>query len=180
MPCAFMLDRIMARLASWRSWMAVGVLALAFSGCQYDPDANLYVTTWPADRTVVGKYVLEEQRVDFGSKVSGAVYVTLRPDHRYEVENFPVWELACIAHYKLSKYWSGGGTWKVDVTGGMGNGWGKVQDIYGIQFDPPLQGTGSPGIGPHCDVTHEKSPHGLIIGYGDPDGGNSIRFEAVK
>ena len=158
------------------------VLVCAFtwiSGCQYDPFADSYTQKKPLASDIPGTYVLSDQTLNDmpidkltarnGSK-SSPHQLILYSNGTFSMINMPVWAgdwaNKSIDEWSISKFQSGSGRWKIEVTR-----MGDDADYWGLTFTSPNISVGN------ATFSGEKSPYDIIFGYGDPDEGNAMIYE---
>jgi len=149
---------------------AIGVfLMLAFTGCD-----RVFVAT-PREPDLVGIYKLTADSENFlrEHKAYGPIPVSvieLKSGSIISIRNLP--DCAVDGFGEGSGvFLSGDGKWTVD----------KAFLGYGLNVDIADGGTMKPGIyaGPWVDIRRRSSPHVLEITVGDPDSGESIKYERV-
>ena len=143
---------------------------LAIAGCD-----RVFVAD-PREPDLVGVYRLTSDSEGFLREQKGygsipVSVVELRPGSSISVRNLP--DCAVDGFGRGSgAFVSGNGKWRLD----------KAFVGYGLTLDIAAGGTMKPGIyaGPWVAIRRRSSPHVLQISVGDPDSGESIRYERVS
>lgn len=167
--------------------LKLGILIVALasvSGCQFDPYADDYTRSKPKKSDLIGTYFLsgqtlnntpiEQLKARDGSSPSPHKLI-LRSDGTFSILNMPMWvgnwANGSSDEWSISKFKSGFGKWDVQVVGSVGEGSGKVVDVWGLDFSSANISIGS------VTLSGEKPPYSIIFGYGDPDGGDAMTYE---
>jgi hypothetical protein len=142
------------------------VATLVWTGCQYDPHANLYTTSEPKAADIVGTYVLETLHLPpaVGSAPKD-VLVVLRGDGTFAATNVPPWVLDTPGTNFFTSLVTTTGKWEKGTLGTLDPG---QRRIWGVQLH-----SSDPKIHPPY-LTGDKPPYGLIFTLGDPDSGHAV------
>ena len=159
----------------------LGAVALALAACQYDPHARGYLLREPKMDEVAGTY-----RVDFVSLYQSLPQsekeIEARKDCRIEISadgvvrftGLPWIEETETFRYAFQGFRDGTVQARIDSAGSVGSGSGKSRTFYGLAF------TGLPsGMTNARLLGDSRAVSGFLFGFGDPDGGEAIRFVRV-
>ncbi len=158
----------------------VALVAIAASGCQYDPHAGKYTTYAPSTEEITGDYELENVFMEtyasgIGEKVAKLAtppMIRLLADGNFIAEQFPYFsETSGQFDYKFEGFRTVHGKWTPTTVGSIGDGSGTTKSHYGIVVD------GMPTHLAYFGFTGVSKVEGLIIGFGDPDAGDAIMFK---
>jgi hypothetical protein len=163
------------RVAAVNRRTAIVLSALLFlAGCQYDPWANGFVATQPAEQEVAGTYAIDadSQKRSIKIPMSNAAFpvnrtarIVLSPDHKAEFLHVPQdyqGEKACSV--------TGRGSWNL----------GKIDRYAVVRASIVNQESGSPCDGEFAYELHlygKRPPYKLHVTIGDPDAGDAVQFE---
>lgn len=153
---------------------------VALCACQYDPHAKDYTTKEPALAEIVGEYELDQIYMetystgirDKVSKLDAPPLIRLLADGTFIAERFPYFsETASGFEYKFEDFRALDAKWSQAVVGSIGDGSGSLKSHYGITVEDLPTHLSSIGF------TGRKKVDGLIIGFGDPDSGDAIKYK---
>ncbi|MDZ4789451.1 MAG: hypothetical protein SH807_10975 [Blastochloris sp.] len=149
-------------------------------GCQYDPHAGSYTAHEPKMEEIVGEYRLDQIYMEsyssgIGAKVTelpAPPIIRLLSGGTFIAERFPYFsETRTGFEYKFEDFRTISSKWSQTEVGSISDGSGTTKTHYGISVD---------GLPTHLSsfgFTGAKLVDGLIIGFGDPDSGDAIKYK---
>jgi hypothetical protein len=143
------------------------------AGCQYDPFADDLATEQPKTKDLIGTYVFEKQTLtnNLTDKQTNGSKITLKPDSTFNAIDIPSFTGQSDFHF--NGLISENGKWHIATNGGVANGSGGTDPIWGMDLDS------LPGNLKHIEFLGKKPPYKLIITYGDPDEGAVMIFKKL-
>jgi hypothetical protein len=152
---------------------ALWVLLFAFAGCQFNPYADDLTTNHPSFKDIIGTYIFEKQTLVsiLKDKKAGAAKIVIYSDSTYRAINVADFEgkIGFQDNGIINKT----GKWNIETVGGIANGSGGVDNVWGIAL------TSMPENLQHIGFMGEKPPYKLIVTYGDPDTGAVMIFRKI-
>lgn len=143
-------------------------------GFQYDPWADRFLTTEPAEKDVAGTYVIDadSQKRSITLPLSNQAFpidhsarIVLSSDHKAEFIHVPedyLGKVACSV--------TGRGSWRL----GKNDSFSVVRaSIVNMEPNSPCKGD----FAYELMLYGKKSPYKLHITIGDPDSGHAVQFE---
>lgn len=150
------------------------ICPLIFSaGCQYDPFADDLATKQPKTKDLIGTYVFEKQTLtnSFSDKETNGSKIILKLDSTFNAINIP--NFSGLSNFHFNGLISANGKWHIATNGGVANGSGGTDPIWGMNLDS------LPGNLNHIEFSGKKPPYKLIVTYGDPDEGAVMIFKKL-
>jgi hypothetical protein len=143
------------------------------SACQYDPFADDLATEQPKIKDVIGTYVFEKQTLtnSLTNRQTDNSKITFQLDGTFKAINIPNFTGQSDFHYVGIA--SANGKWHIATNGGVANGIGGTDPIWGMDLDS------LPGNLQHIEFLGKKPPYKLIVTYGDPDEGAVMIFRKL-
>ncbi len=145
--------------------------SLFLSGC--GPD---YVKARPDDADVAGTYKLAKLKIDNDlarSVRERDVTLTLMPDHKVVVADFPKFDLT---GGRLICRLSGSAEWQLSDQENGGVGWSLVFNNFNSSTSPTNNVCNTTYPLPSLLLLNQKAPHRLYMTVGDPSGDEGIEF----
>ena len=147
-----------------RGLLVLGSVALSLAGCQFDPHSASYARKEPRPAAIVGVWKPTRQSLEqLNSGGSGALQpeIEILADGVIRMRDIPVgWKSGAI---KLGATGEGfDGRWKLE----------RHQRWWGVTLSDSAWGCSGCLM-----VMQDEPPHGLFLGYGDPDAGVGVEFE---
>ena len=142
--------------------------------CQYDPWADKFLTEKPAEKDVVGTYIVDsdsqkrniQMPMHHGTlPVSHTAEIMLSPDHKARFTHVPEdyrGEAACSV--------TGQGTWRLVKNGDF---FVVIASIVNEEANSVCKGD----FGYELVLYGKKPPYKLHVTIGDPDSGDAVQFE---
>jgi hypothetical protein len=148
------------------------IVAMASTGCQYDPFAHEYTAVKPIENNLIGRYTPDAEtrnRVEsqLNIQVDPACELVLNADHTFDAKNLP----RCWFPPTRSDCLPG----KTDVTGD----WSLRRDgkWWSVDLNAHLQPGGVMKTwSVPAAVRGDQPPYILHLTIGDPDSGNALAF----
>jgi hypothetical protein len=150
---------------------SIGVIVLLMAACQYDPFAHEFTKARPAEHSLVGTYVPDEEtserlRKSLNVQLQPATALTLNQDHTFEARNLPnCWigpSLDCVAG---TESWSG--TWSLK----------QSQEWWAIGLHLRSRNGEKTDFGMVAMLRGEHPPYLVHLTIGDPDSGDALAFQ---
>jgi len=162
-------------MQKWNQIFEILILTILIS-CQYDPYAHKYTTSKPKESELIGSYIFEKQTVEyeiteFKDSLNNQTVIPkieINSNGTYKVVNFPVFETFNPTFIGLITQT---GEWKISTVGSIGDGSGNLKKHWGIYL------LGLPNDVQSAGLMNNKSPYGIIFGFGDPDAGQAMIFK---
>ena len=139
------------------------------AGCQYDPFAHEFTSNRPADGSVAGRYVPEDDtarrlRTRFKIEVSSESEVLLNTDGTFLAMNLPHCWYNTFDCVPGSEAWQG--TWALK----------QHQDWWAVALHITSRNGNQTSYGIPMMIRGDASPYLLHLTIGDPDSGGALAF----